>query len=530
MMDTITEAAVFIYGPPGSGKSTLAPLLAKSLAYSKVDLDELIEIESGMSIAEIFALEGEEGFRKRERETLAKIIGYRHQVVALGGGTLLNPAVRQKVEESGKVLCLTADFYDLSTRLQSTYVSRPLLTEEDHDPVRLLGNLLESRMDHYKSFQLQLNTSRFNQDQFVGEAQRALGMFRISTQDRFYDVRVQPHSMKCIGEYLLQRGIDGPFAIITDQHVATHYLDLVESSIRSLAMSVEAIILPPGEKVKTVNTVFSLWNEFVKLKLDRGSTVIALGGGVIGDLAGFAAATYMRGIRWVGIPTTLLAMVDASLGGKTGADLPGGKNLVGSFHAPSLVLADPSTLHTLPLEELRSGMAEVVKHGIIADPELFSICGQGWERVSDSLEMIVKRAMKVKIDIIEEDPFEKGRRAVLNLGHTFGHALEAGSGYKIRHGEAVAIGMVMAARLSVKLGLASRNLLDSIQNSLISLGLPVEYEGQVEWEVIKQLIGMDKKRAGGKPKFVLPLRIGEVGWGYEIESLELLEDLTGEKI
>jgi shikimate kinase / 3-dehydroquinate synthase len=207
------------------------------------------------------------------------------------------------------------------------------------------------------------------------------------------------------------------------------------------------MILPAGEESKNLELVSYLWKDFLENGLDRNSTVIALGGGVVSDMAGFAASTYMRGIQWIALPTTLLGMVDASLGGKTGIDLPEGKNLVGSFHPPKLVLADPGLLFTLPERELTSGMAEVVKHGIISDPELFGMCKNGMDWVKQNLEEIVKRAMAVKIQIIEEDPYEKGDRAALNLGHTVGHAVELVSDFELRHGEAVAIGMVMEANM-----------------------------------------------------------------------------------
>ncbi len=189
-------------------------------------------------------------------------------------------------------------------------------------------------------------------------------------------------------------------------------------------------------------------------------------------MAGFAAATYMRGIHWVGVPTTLLSMVDASLGGKTGFDLPQGKNLIGSFYPPKLVLADPQVLKTLPEAELISGLAEVVKHGIISDPELFDLCSRGLDWVKANLEEIVKRAMAVKIKIIEEDPYEKGFRAALNLGHTVGHAVELVSKFELRHGEAVSIGMVAEAKYAERKGLAKTGLAHVIADVLSDLGLP----------------------------------------------------------
>jgi len=244
--------------------------------------------------------------------------------------------------------------------------------------------------------------------------------------------------------------------------------------------------------------------------LDRKSTVIALGGGVIGDMAGFAASTYMRGLAWIGVPTTLLSMVDASLGGKTGFDLPEGKNLIGAFYPPKFVLADPQLLKTLPEEELISGMAEVVKHGIISDPELFNLCGRGLEWIKNNLEEVVKRAMAVKIKVIEEDPYEKGFRAALNLGHTVGHAVELVSKFRLRHGEAIAVGMAAEAKYSARIGLAGPGVAEAVTESLTALGLPTQIPDEMPREEIIRAMRMDKKKDAKTIRFALPVEIGKV--------------------
>lgn len=250
---------------------------------------------------------------------------------------------------------------------------------------------------------------------------------------------------------------------------------------------------------------------------------MALGGGVVGDLVGFAASTYLRGVRWVAAPTSLLAMVDASLGGKTGADLPQGKNLIGAFHPPSLVLADPETLNTLPLDEQRNGMAEVVKHGVLADPELFELCGQGMDTLQGNWDAVVRRAMAVKVRVIEEDPYENGRRASLNLGHTLGHAIELVSDFELKHGEAVAIGIVAAARLSEKRGMAVKGLAAQIEAGLMKLGLPIEIPPGMDMDQVRSAMGRDKKRAKGKARLVLPICIGAARWGVEIPDEALID-------
>jgi 3-dehydroquinate synthase len=283
--------------------------------------------------------------------------------------------------------------------------------------------------------------------------------------------------------------------------------------------------IPSGEGHKTLQTVNALWEAFLDGGLERSSTVLALGGGVTGDLAGFAAATFLRGVAWVSVPTSLLAMVDASLGGKTGADLPRGKNLVGAFHAPRLVLADPMVLSSLPEAEMRSGLAEVVKAGVIGDEALFRLCAQGWKTVLEALDSVVRRSMAVKIRLIQEDPYEKGQRAALNLGHTIGHALEAGSGYRLRHGEAVSIGMVAAARLSERLGIAQVGLAEEIAAALDGLQLPVAAPSGMDWDTILQGMRVDKKRFSGTLRFALPERIGSVRVGVEVNDAELIRSV-----
>jgi 3-dehydroquinate synthase len=243
--------------------------------------------------------------------------------------------------------------------------------------------------------------------------------------------------------------------------------------------------------------------------------VLSLGGGVTGDVAGFAAATFMRGVRFVQAPTTLLAMVDASVGGKTGVDLPQGKNLAGAFKQPALVVVDPSTLATLPAEETRSGMAEVIKHGVIGDPTLFAEleASAAQSPISDLQPPIstsqLARALRVKIDVVEQDPFEQGRRAVLNLGHTVGHALERLSRFTLRHGEAVAIGMIAASRIAADLGRASPTLPDRVATVLSAWGLPIRcppFGADAIWEAMAH----DKKRRGRHLRWVLPHAIGQV--------------------
>ncbi|MBE0698460.1 MAG: 3-dehydroquinate synthase, partial [Anaerolineaceae bacterium] len=257
---------------------------------------------------------------------------------------------------------------------------------------------------------------------------------------------------------------------------------------------------------------------FIKAGVERSSTIIALGGGVVGDMVGFAAATFLRGVPWVNVPTTLLSMVDSSLGGKTGIDLPQAKNLVGAFYPPRFVLADPLVLDTLPVRELRSGLAEVIKHGVIGDPDLYGLCSEGLEKIKEDLPKIVCQGMAIKVKVIEIDPFEKGIRQGLNLGHTIGHGVEISSGFSISHGEAVGIGMVAEAHLAEKMGLAEPGTCADISDVLTRLGLPTQMPQEIPVKNVIAAMQLDKKRAAGKIHFALPLKIGEVKTGVVIDD------------
>ncbi len=265
-------------------------------------------------------------------------------------------------------------------------------------------------------------------------------------------------------------------------------------------------LVPEGEQYKTLDTVRTLYEQFLTAHLDRNSAVIALGGGVIGDMAGFAAATYLRGVPFVQMPTSLLAMVDASVGGKTGVDMPQGKNLVGAFKQPKVVVMDTDTFSTLPPDEFQSGLAEVVKHGIIGAPRLFT---QLETEGPANLKQLVADAVQVKINIVETDPYERGRRMYLNLGHTFGHAIELVSNFGMRHGEAVAVGLVAAARLSAGLGQASPAFADRVEDLLNHLGLPTSVAGYAIEDVRLAMLH-DKKRTGGTLRFIIPRDLGDV--------------------
>jgi 3-dehydroquinate synthase len=355
------------------------------------------------------------------------------------------------------------------------------------------------------------------------EIQQKLGLMRVHNgRGDVYDIIVRRNGLDELGTQMRERGLGGPVAVIADQNVAHLYGTRTADSLKHAGYDTHLITFAAGERSKHMDTVMSLWRGMLNARLDRKSTVIALGGGVTGDLAGFAASTFMRGINWVGVPTTLLAMVDSSLGGKTGFDLLEGKNLLGTFHDPRLVLADPHLLSTLPEREMIAGMAEVIKHGIIADPELYRITQLGWSETRKNLEEVLGRAIAVKINIIEQDPFEENIRAALNLGHTVGHAVELASGFKLLHGEAVSIGLCIEARLAERLGIAEIGLAKDIAMTLHGIGLPVQLPKvlEISHTQILQAMRVDKKKAAGVIRFALPVRIGEVKAGVPVEDLE----------
>jgi shikimate kinase/3-dehydroquinate synthase len=520
---------IFLYGPSGSGKSTLGRLLAESLALPFVDLDDEIEIQAGQSIPDIFRREGEAVFRWREKQALLSSMGGAECIISLGGGALVAEENRRLVEAAGAVLCLHAPLDTLVERLSQSKDERPLLLPnqiELKDSLSTmrgnLENLLARRSEHYRSFRLQLNTGSDDLSKLVLAAQTLAGAFRVTGMGGAYDVRVANQALNRIGAEITDHGLSGPVVVVSDENVAGLYGEQVLKSLHENGLQGSIFAIKPGEQHKNMNSVQAMWQAFLECGIERGSTILALGGGVVGDLAGFAAATYLRGVRWVVAPTTLLAMADSSLGGKTGADLPQGKNLIGAFYPPQLVIADPQVLDTLPAKELRSGMAEVVKAGIIGDARLFELCCSGWDGVNANRDEIVRRAMAVKIQVIQEDPYEKGRRACLNLGHTVGHAVELASGYRLSHGEAVAIGMVVEACLAEKLGVAESGLVDTIRESLESLELPVAIPNGLGEDKILAAMQVDKKRSQGHVRFALPVRIGQVKTGVVTDDLGMI--------
>ncbi|MEO6435362.1 MAG: 3-dehydroquinate synthase [Tepidisphaeraceae bacterium] len=328
-----------------------------------------------------------------------------------------------------------------------------------------------------------------------------------------YEVLNAPGLLQHVGPELHRMGSSRKVAVVTDSHVGPLYLPKLRASLTEFEFDVVDAVIPAGEDHKTLEDLLPVYDRLLRHKLDRATVLIGLGGGIVTDMAGFVAATILRGVRLVQIPTSLLSMVDASVGGKTGVNHSAGKNLIGAFHQPVLVLIDPEVLRTLPPRELRSGLAECIKHEVIRDAEGFASLEKQIHRATavdvDYLGDLVAHNVAIKARVVEADPLEKGERAHLNFGHTFGHAIETVSNYSYAHGECVALGMVAASRMAAKLGMIDDESVRRIINLIVAAGLPT---GGMPLDVqqIVEAMAFDKKVKGGKVRFVLPDRIGHV--------------------
>jgi 3-dehydroquinate synthase len=332
--------------------------------------------------------------------------------------------------------------------------------------------------------------------------------------ERSYRILIGRGLLSDVGTILKQLQRRDKVGVITDKNLARRYLKPVMRSIADAGYQTVAVVLPPGERTKSLRTISRILDELVRRKFERGSTLVALGGGVIGDLTGFAAAIYLRGIPFIQVPTSLVAQVDSSVGGKTGVDHPLGKNLIGAFHQPRSVLADTATLRTLPPREWIAGLAEVIKYGIIADEAFFDFLAYNIARIldhdEDAVLRVITRSCEIKAQVVAEDEQESDRRRVLNFGHTIGHALEALGGYRsLIHGEAVGIGMVQEAEMARHLGLCDRDVVERIRCIVQAAGLPHELP-HVSFAKLWNAMQTDKKVAHGTVYCVLPKRIGQV--------------------
>jgi len=339
---------------------------------------------------------------------------------------------------------------------------------------------------------------------------------KVRLGERSYDLEIGA-SLEKTGESMTGLGFGRKMALVTNPTVKKLYGRRVVDSLKSAGFMVMSIEIPEGEQYKNLDWANAIYTALLTNFFDRTCALVALGGGVIGDLTGFAAATFMRGVPFVQVPTTLLAMVDSSVGGKTGVNHPMGKNMIGAFHQPRKVLMDLSVLASLPKEEFLSGMAEVIKYGVIWDAAFFEYLDRDREKIlalePEALERVIRRSCEIKAEVVSRDEREGGLRAILNYGHTVGHAIEKAENYTMRHGHTIAIGMVYAARLAHETGLCEASVPGRVEELIASYGLPVELTALSRRPSVAELMGamrIDKKAEGGKVKFVLPKKIGEV--------------------
>ncbi len=549
-MPTDLPPNLILIGFSGSGKSSVGRLLADRLCWRFVDLDETIAARAGKSVPAIFAEEGEARFRALEAAALREACAGEHTVIATGGGAVVDPANRALLLARGFVVCLEAQPRTLHARLSRHQqedeegARRPLLAGED--PLARITALKERRQAFYAACHATIHTDDLNEEEAAAEVHRALaraglafapgdgtGPVSIKTADGYYHVHVGGGLLAKVGELAARRHPQARFFLVADENVFARYGEPALASLRRDARAVHHLVVPAGEASKSLAMAGHLYDWLIRERAERGDVLVALGGGVVGDLVGFVAATYLRGIDFVQVPTSLLAMVDSSVGGKTAVDHPLGKNLIGAFHPPSLVVADVETLRTLPPRELRSGWAEVVKHAMIMDPALFAqletaaptlaAADEGAEpsgaastpfaaAPAEVLAAIVRRNVWLKARVVTADERERGGRIALNYGHTVGHAVEAAANYALSHGEAVAVGMAAAARLAVAIGWLSPVEAARQDELLRAFGLrtalPVGLG--LRPQTVQEIMQRDKKAQGQALRWVLPTRIGAV--------------------
>ncbi|MEP7048735.1 MAG: 3-dehydroquinate synthase [Pseudomonadota bacterium] len=507
---------LILNGFMATGKSTVGALVAQRAERPFIDLDRAIEVETGSTVEQLFASRGEATFRSLERAALVRILGEATQaggqapVVAVGGGALLPRDLRLKALDECVVVTLEGSATELARRALSQG-ARPLLAGGNAE--QRITELLALRAPCYAEAQARI-ACEAPLETVVTQVQQAWARDEIGVAAgaASYGVQVgSDYAPERIGSLVTQSPVT---VLITDKTVAALHAAGIERALSDAGTRVVRIELEPGEAHKNISSIEVIWRAALAGSVDRQATFVALGGGVVTDMTGFAASTWMRGVRWIAIPTTLLAMVDASVGGKTGVDLESAKNAVGAFWQPSAVMCDVHYLSTEATRGFVSALAEVVKTALIGDPEMFLLLEANAERVrardAQLTAELVRRSVRVKARIVSFDEREGGLRAVLNLGHTVGHALEAQAGYTaLTHGEAVSLGLVAALRLGEMLGHTPRDLTQRTLELLKRLGLPSNLNGQ-PLKAAAALIGHDKKRAGSAVRFVMARGLGQV--------------------
>jgi shikimate kinase/3-dehydroquinate synthase len=551
---------LIITGFSGTGKSLVAKEVARGLNWDFLDTDDEIIKQTGKPIAEIFRQDGEDKFRELERETIRKACQQKQRVIAIGGGAIVDPHNYELLAKTGLIVCLEAKPETIYERLfheaacsPETEV-RPLLANDN--PLERIRQLKNYRQPYYDNVDWTVHTDNLNISQVAEEIIRAWRLFRrthpnlnplpsrerklgsqlkanddiacmVETETQSYPVFVGYGLLDKLGEKMKQATLSGTATVISDENVFSLYGSKVEGILKDAGFAVNSFIVPPGEETKSVDYAIKIYDFLVEHRAERDDIIIALGGGMVGDLAGFIAATFLRGMPWVQVPTSLVAMVDASVGGKVGVNHPNGKNLIGAFYQPNLVLADCQTLTTLPQRELTSGWAEVIKHGVILDEEFFQFLESNVSRLTKlepkSLTRAIARSAAIKAQVVSQDEKEReGKRTILNYGHTIAHGLEAATQYKrFLHGEAVAIGMVGAARLSQRLGLLPSAAVERQQALLQKFGLPTGFSGLGLTEITRAM-ELDKKTKEKAIRWVLLQDIGKVVIRSDVPQQDVL--------
>lgn len=538
---------IILVGMMGAGKTTIGKALANSLGKEFIDSDHEIQDRTGVKIPVIFEIEGEAGFRKRESEVLSELVKKSNIVLATGGGAVLSRENRQILRRGGIVIYLRASVNDLYrrtrydknrpllqtqnlfARLNELYAQRDALYRETahviidsgKQGVRFLVQKLINKL-------ISIDFNNIMQNNNKNSMQTITVDFTPSSDKRSYAIHIGHgilQQVDLIVSCLPQKRV----AIVSNTTIAPLYLDNLRAALEKQGVISVSIILPDGEAHKNWETLNLIFDALLKNHCERNTAILALGGGVIGDLTGFAAATYLRGVPFIQIPTTLLAQVDSSVGGKTGINHPLGKNMIGAFYQPRMVLADSATLNTLPDRELRAGLAEIIKYGLIRDPAFFDWLERNMHRLLArdpvTLNEAIQRSCENKAEIVAADEKEEGVRALLNLGHTFGHAIENGMGYGVwLHGEAVAAGIVLAADLSRRMKLISEADVSRIRKIFLQAGLPV-VAPRMPPEKYLQLMMLDKKVDAGRARFIVLNRIGEAVMRADISPAILNETI-----
>ncbi len=515
----LTSRPVVLNGFMATGKSTVGRLVAERLGRPFVDLDRDIEETAGASVSAVFRERGEAAFRALEHDAVERALGRSDApVVAVGGGALLDRARRLDALDRAVVVVLEASVGEIVQRA-TAQGGRPLL--DVSDPAARVGELLEQRREAYLEAHARIPTDGRAPDAIAAQIAElcARDPIAVAAGERTYNVEV----VQGAGAFRAASLLVGATAtlMVTDRNVDAHHGDAALRALSAASAAVTRFVLEPGEEHKHIGSVERIWRAALDAGLDRGSVLVALGGGVASDITGFAAATWMRGVPWVCVPTTLLSMVDASVGGKTAVDLADAKNCVGAFWQPRGVVCDVDLLRTEPARGFSSALSEVVKTALIGDPELLSLLETEGARIAARdpalISDIVRRCVRVKARVVGLDERESGVRATLNLGHTIGHALEAHGGYtRLTHGEAVSLGLVAALRIGETLGITPSDLTARVVALLAALGLPHALEGEPLAEAAT-LVGRDKKRAGARLRFVAARAPGAV----ETVSLEV---------